>query len=71
MVLSIVVAIVYLFRFEDFSRGVFVIYAALLMLGLSGSRASFRLISEFVKRRRAGRRLVIYGAGDGGARRTP
>jgi UDP-GlcNAc:undecaprenyl-phosphate GlcNAc-1-phosphate transferase len=62
-----VVAIVYLFRFENYSRGVFIIYAALLMLALSGSRASFRLISEFVKRRRAGRRLVIYGAGDGGA----
>jgi UDP-GlcNAc:undecaprenyl-phosphate GlcNAc-1-phosphate transferase len=64
---AIVVAIVYLFRFQDYSRGVFVIYAALLMLALSGSRASFRLISEFVKRRRSGRRLVVYGAGEGGA----
>lgn len=64
---AIVVAIVYLFRFEDYSRGVFVIYAALLMLAMSGSRASFRLISEFVRRRRTGRRVVIYGAGDGGA----
>ena len=64
---AIVVAIVYLFRFEAYSRGVFIIYAALLMLSLCGSRASFRLISEFVKRRRAGRRLVIYGSGDGGA----
>jgi UDP-GlcNAc:undecaprenyl-phosphate GlcNAc-1-phosphate transferase len=37
-------------------------------LMLTGSRASFRLISEFVRRRRdAGNRLVIYGAGDGGA----
>jgi UDP-GlcNAc:undecaprenyl-phosphate/decaprenyl-phosphate GlcNAc-1-phosphate transferase len=65
--LAIVGAIVFVFRFEDYSRGVFVIYAAILMLALSGSRASFRLISEFVRRRRVGDRLVIYGAGDGGS----
>jgi UDP-GlcNAc:undecaprenyl-phosphate GlcNAc-1-phosphate transferase len=60
--------IVYLYRFEDYSRGVFVIYAALLMLLLSGSRASFRLFSEFTHRRRpGGQRLVIYGSGDGAA----
>jgi UDP-GlcNAc:undecaprenyl-phosphate GlcNAc-1-phosphate transferase len=64
---AIVVAIVYVFRFEHYSRGVFVIYAALLLLALIGSRASFRLISEFVQRRQSGRRLVIYGAGDGGS----
>lgn len=64
---SIVVAIVFLFRFEHYSRGVFIIYAALLTLALIGSRASFRLISEFVQRRQLGRRLIVYGAGDGGA----
>jgi UDP-GlcNAc:undecaprenyl-phosphate GlcNAc-1-phosphate transferase len=64
---SILTAVLYLYRFENYSRGVFIIYAALLMLALSGSRASFRLISEFVKRRRAGTRLIVYGAGDGGA----
>ncbi len=37
------------------------------MLMLCGSRASFRLIAEFVRRRRDGLRLVIYGAGHGGA----
>jgi UDP-GlcNAc:undecaprenyl-phosphate GlcNAc-1-phosphate transferase len=63
-----VCVIVYVYRFDSYSRAVFVIYAALLMLMLTGSRASFRLISEFVRRRRdAGNRLVIYGAGDGGA----
>jgi len=65
--LAIVGTIVFVFRFEDYSRGVFVIYAAILMLALGGSRASFRLISEFVRRRRGGDRLVIYGAGDGGS----
>ena len=45
----------------------FVIYASIALLALSGSRASFRLLSVFIRRRRAGERLVIYGAGDGGA----
>jgi UDP-GlcNAc:undecaprenyl-phosphate GlcNAc-1-phosphate transferase len=59
--------IVYAYRFADYSRAVFVIHAALLMLMLTGSRASFRLMGEFIRRRRSeGRRLVIYGAGDGG-----
>jgi UDP-GlcNAc:undecaprenyl-phosphate GlcNAc-1-phosphate transferase len=65
--LTILGVIVYLFRFEEYSRGVFVIYAALLMILLTGSRASFRLIDEFARRRQAGRRLVIYGAGAGGS----
>ena len=66
--LSTVFIIVFVYRFESYARGVFVIYAALLMLLLIGSRASFRLISEFVQRsRHTGERLVIYGAGDGGA----
>jgi UDP-GlcNAc:undecaprenyl-phosphate/decaprenyl-phosphate GlcNAc-1-phosphate transferase len=64
---AIVIAVLYLYRFEQYSRGVFVIYAALLMLALAGSRASFRLMGEFIRRRSGGRRLVIYGAGDGGS----
>jgi FlaA1/EpsC-like NDP-sugar epimerase len=38
-----------------------------MTLALIGSRASFRLIGEFARRRRAGTRLVIYGAGEAGA----
>ena len=54
--------ILYAYRFESYSRTVFVIYAALLMLLLAGTRGSFRLLSEFVVRRRAmGRRCVVYG----------
>jgi UDP-GlcNAc:undecaprenyl-phosphate GlcNAc-1-phosphate transferase len=64
--LTSVFLLVYLYRFENYSRGVFIIYGALLFLLLGGSRASFRLISEFAQRRRhEGRRLVIYGAGEG------
>jgi UDP-GlcNAc:undecaprenyl-phosphate/decaprenyl-phosphate GlcNAc-1-phosphate transferase len=66
--LTSVFVLVYLYRFGNYSRGVFVIYGALLLLLLGGSRASFRLISEFAQRRRhEGQRLIIYGAGDGAA----
>ena len=59
--------VLYVFQFVGYSRGVFVLYGILLLFLLVGSRASFRLMSEFVSRsRHAGRRLVIYGAGDGG-----
>src|SRR4029079_12378973 len=64
---GLIVTLVYLYRFEDYSRAVFVIYAALLMLLLCGSRASFRLIGEYARRRRPGMRLVIYGAGEAGS----
>jgi UDP-GlcNAc:undecaprenyl-phosphate/decaprenyl-phosphate GlcNAc-1-phosphate transferase len=58
----------YLYRFFSYSRTVFVIYAALLTVFVITSRASFRLIGEFVSRQRnAGRRAVIYGAGEGAA----
>ena len=60
-----VTVILYFYRFQAYSRGVFVIYAALLTLLLVGSRASFRLISEFAHRRgQRGTRVMIYGAGD-------
>jgi UDP-GlcNAc:undecaprenyl-phosphate/decaprenyl-phosphate GlcNAc-1-phosphate transferase len=65
--LALIVTIVYLYRFDNYSRGVFVIYAALLMLLLCGSRASFRLIGEYARRRRPGLRLIIYGAGEAGS----
>jgi UDP-GlcNAc:undecaprenyl-phosphate GlcNAc-1-phosphate transferase len=64
---GIVVTITFINRFDNYSRSVFVIYAALLMLILGASRASFRLIAEYVRRRRAGIQLVIYGAGDAGS----
>jgi UDP-GlcNAc:undecaprenyl-phosphate GlcNAc-1-phosphate transferase len=54
--------ILYLYRFESYSRAVFVIDAALLMLLLSSTRASFRLVGEFILRRSTlGERCVIYG----------
>jgi UDP-GlcNAc:undecaprenyl-phosphate GlcNAc-1-phosphate transferase len=54
-------------RFIGYSRTVFAIYALLLMGLVTASRASFRLIGEFVQRQRpSGQRTAIYGAGDGG-----
>jgi UDP-GlcNAc:undecaprenyl-phosphate GlcNAc-1-phosphate transferase len=54
--------ILYVYRFQSYSRAVFVIYASLLILLLAGTRASFRLVGEFVLRRRAvGQRCIIYG----------
>jgi UDP-GlcNAc:undecaprenyl-phosphate GlcNAc-1-phosphate transferase len=60
-------AILFLHPDLTYSRSVFVIYAALLFLLVTGSRASFRLISEFAsRRRRIGERVVVYGAGAAG-----
>jgi UDP-GlcNAc:undecaprenyl-phosphate GlcNAc-1-phosphate transferase len=54
--------VLYVYRFENYSRSVFVIYAVLIFLFLASSRGSFRLVGEFVLRRRAtGLRCVIYG----------
>ncbi len=67
-ILSSIVMIVYVNRFEGFSRGVFLIDAILLCVLLAGSRASFRVIGELSRRYAPGReRALIYGAGDGGA----
>jgi FlaA1/EpsC-like NDP-sugar epimerase len=59
--------ILYLYRFTSYSRAVFVVHALLLLVAVTVSRASFRLVGEFVQRqRRTGHRAVIYGAGTGG-----
>src|SRR5262249_54204900 len=66
--LSSIAIVLFLYRFEGYSRGVFVMYGALLLILLFGSRASFRLIAEFAHRRsQRGPRLIIYGSGDVGA----
>jgi UDP-GlcNAc:undecaprenyl-phosphate/decaprenyl-phosphate GlcNAc-1-phosphate transferase len=56
-----------LFRFNEFSRSLFVIDALVLFLLLVGSRLSFRLIDTVIRHPSAkGRATIIYGAGDGG-----
>lgn len=56
------------FRFEGFSRKVFVIDAVLMFLFLAGSRMAFRLFRQILPAVGSpnGRRVLIYGAGDGG-----
>ena len=66
-VLSSVMVLVYVYRFEGYSRGVFVIDGMLLALLLVGSRLSFRVLGEAAGRHRSGQAVLIYGAGDGGA----
>lgn len=56
-----------LFRFKDFSKGVFLIDCILTTGFLLGTRGSFRLFTETIKRKTlAGDPVVIYGAGQGG-----
>jgi UDP-GlcNAc:undecaprenyl-phosphate GlcNAc-1-phosphate transferase len=60
---SAMMMILFFYHFSSYSRAVFVIYAALLMLLLAGTRASFRLVGEFTARRMAtGQRCIIYGS---------
>jgi len=48
-VLACVVVIVFAYRFEDFSRTVFVMLWGISFLFLAGSRLSFRMIAEIVR----------------------
>jgi UDP-GlcNAc:undecaprenyl-phosphate GlcNAc-1-phosphate transferase len=62
---SALVVILGAYRFFAYSRTVFAIYGVLLLMAMTLSRASFRLVGEFVQRQRqSGRRVAIYGAGD-------
>jgi UDP-GlcNAc:undecaprenyl-phosphate GlcNAc-1-phosphate transferase len=66
-VLSVLV-ILFAFRFEGFSRTIFVLDGLLMFLFLAGSRMAFRLFREVlpVSGDSDGRRVLIYGAGDAG-----
>jgi UDP-GlcNAc:undecaprenyl-phosphate GlcNAc-1-phosphate transferase len=61
-------AILLLYRFQNFSRAVFILDAILLLAALIGSRMAFRLIRQMLPLpiTAEGRRVLIYGAGDGG-----
>jgi UDP-GlcNAc:undecaprenyl-phosphate/decaprenyl-phosphate GlcNAc-1-phosphate transferase len=63
-----VLAVLFAFRFEGFSRTVFIIDGILMFMFLAGSRLAFRLFRQVipVARSSEGRRVLIYGAGDGG-----
>ena len=65
--ISAVIVLLYLYRFEGFSRAVFILDWILLLTLVYGTRLSFRLLSELLRATpTAFRRVLIYGAGDGG-----
>ncbi|HJS22896.1 MAG TPA: hypothetical protein VJ751_00915 [Pyrinomonadaceae bacterium] len=63
-----ILVLLFAFRFEGFSRKVFIIDAACMFLFLAGSRMAFRLFRQLVPAvsQQNGRKVLIYGAGDGG-----
>ncbi|MBW1989928.1 MAG: glycosyl transferase [Deltaproteobacteria bacterium] len=62
-----VVVVTFVYRFEDFSKGIFLIDWLLLTGLIAASRGSFRLFSDAVKRGAlSGDRVVLFGAGRGG-----
>jgi UDP-GlcNAc:undecaprenyl-phosphate GlcNAc-1-phosphate transferase len=59
-----VLAVTYLFKFERFSRGVFLIDAVLLTAAILATRSSFRMIGRIAARTSPDkRRVAVYGAG--------
>ena len=60
--------LLFAFRFQGYSRKVFIIDAILMFLFLAGSRLAFRLFRQLLPAvsKQNGRRVLIYGAGDGG-----
>ncbi|MEO6654906.1 MAG: hypothetical protein ABIO36_02385 [Pyrinomonadaceae bacterium] len=63
-----VLAVLLLYRFQGFSRTVFILDGMLLLLAVVGSRTAFRVIRQMLPLpvSGAGRKVLIYGAGDGG-----
>lgn len=59
-----VLAVTYIYKFERFSRGVFLIDAALLTIAIVATRSSFRIIGRVAARNDPHKkRVAIYGAG--------
>ena len=62
-----VVLITFVFRFEDFSKGLFVIDWLAITGMILLTRGSFRLFMDTMKRSRlSGNKVLLYGAGKGG-----
>ncbi len=61
--------VLFKFRFQGFSRGVFLIDALVMLLLLAGSRIAFRVFRQVLPagaKSKEGKRVLIYGAGDAG-----
>lgn len=60
--------ILLVYRFDGFSRQVFLLYPIILFLMISASRISFRIFGTLFASRwvKGGVPIIVYGAGDGG-----
>jgi len=62
-----VAGMVFLYRFDGYSRIVMVVYGFLLFVGVAATRLSFRVFASLIHRSRKEKApVLIYGAGDGG-----
>lgn len=62
-----IAAVTFIYRFYNFSKGIFVIDFMLTTALLIGARVSFRIFFDTVKRKTLrGDKILIYGAGRGG-----
>src|SRR6185436_17726337 len=63
-----ILAVLFEYRFEGFSRTVFAIDGVLLLFLVASSRFAFRILRRLMPapHSRTGRRVLIFGAGDGG-----
>ncbi len=64
-----VIIVTFAFRLDHLSRGMLVMDGVLLAVGVAGSRVAFRLLRTWIARFQPNpeaRRVLIYGAGDGG-----
>jgi len=62
-----VVTVTFIYRFQHFSKGIFVIDWLLTTGYLLASRGSFKLFMDTIKRKTlTGKKAIIYGAGRGG-----
>lgn len=63
-----ILTILAIFRFQGFSRKAFLLDFLILSILVTGSRMAFRLFRQLIPTQQAtnGRRVLIYGAGDGG-----
>ena len=61
------IVLLFIYRFQSFSRAVFIIYWGVMLIFISFSRFFFRLMDEWVSRgNQHGKSALIYGAGVGG-----
>ena len=63
-----VMAVLFAFRFDGFSRAVFIADGAFLLLFVVSSRFAFRALRRLIPapHTRTGRRVIVFGAGDAG-----